>query len=334
MLLMRAEKAESRIRAVETQMTTNSKKFAAEIAGLKSRLQDLGQSSRQRRVENGARAFCQNEQATTISRLITSAQRGFEMGRLVGPPLTESEQAWIAEQRVSPKSANELRVIDACTVAWLDLSGSGAETFAHIAQNGRLTIMLVALTGAPKILRLFGRGRIILARDFVRPEHARLREAFNFLSTPSGEYPPGFRGVVVLDIDRATSSCGFSIPFFEFSRERTTLREWAEDKGRDGTLAYRQLKNSYSIDGLPSIAQQEAAAGLKPVGISIKGGYISATEYGTNPLRHLYVRLQVACALPGAFLANTTQEGLGARDGLVFAAGALFAFCLMRAART
>ena len=116
------------------------------------------------------------------------------MGRVIGPPLKESDNEWILKQRlffhataplsashrvnVSPKCAREFRIIDDRTVAWLDLTGSGSETCAHLIENGRLTILFVALNGEPKIVRLHGRGKIILPRDFKLPKHAHIMSHF------------------------------------------------------------------------------------------------------------------------------------------------------------
>jgi hypothetical protein len=158
------------------------------------------------------------------------------MGKQVGPPITDSDKQWILQQKVffhasaplsrahkvnlSPKSAAEFRVIDEHTVAWLDLSGSGSETCAHLLENGRLTIMFVALNGPPRILRLFGHGQIVLPRA-LRPggEFSHLGAHFE----GSGQANPGFRAIVLLRVVRATSSCGFSIPRYEYICERPTL---------------------------------------------------------------------------------------------------------------
>jgi len=140
---------------------------------------------------------------------------------------------------VSPKGHNCLRVLDASTVAYLDLTGSGAETAAHIAENGRVTFMWCAFEGPPRILRLYGRGETVL------PGSSRWEEL-----SPHFEMLPGARQIVVNHVERVQTSCGFTVPFLDFREERPTLLRWAEKKGEDGLQEYRAEKNRRSIDGL------------------------------------------------------------------------------------
>ena len=140
---------------------------------------------------------------------------------------------------VSPKGMDSFRVLSSTQVAYLDLTGSGNETSAHLEQNGRMTIMFCSFERNPLILRLYGRGRVV--RKF-EPEWAQWEKEFRAI--------PGSRQVVVLDIDSIQTSCGFGVPLFGKAQERSTLLEWAEKKGEDGLEEYRQQKNVVSIDGL------------------------------------------------------------------------------------
>ena len=189
----------------------------------------------------------------------------------MGPPISSADREWISRQHVffhasaplgprgrvnlSPKSAKQFRVVNDNTVCWLDYSGSGAETAAHIMENGRLTIMFVSFEGSPKILRLFGTGYFILPEDLTNPENSVFCDLFAGELPGQENYDPGFRCIVVLTVDRATHSCGYSIPFFNYISERPTLNEFSCKKGDEGMKIYRALKNSFSIDGLPGIGQ-------------------------------------------------------------------------------
>jgi hypothetical protein len=142
---------------------------------------------------------------------------------------------------LSPKGLDTLRVLDGHTVAYLDLTGSGNETAAHLLENGRITFMFCAFTGAPKILRLYGRGRAVLPDA---PEWEELRARFPDL--------PGVRQIVVAAVTRVQTSCGYAVPRMETVEQRDTLVRWAEAKGEDRLSGYRQEKNTVSIDGLPA----------------------------------------------------------------------------------
>jgi len=145
---------------------------------------------------------------------------------------------------VSPKDGASLRVLDDNTVAYLDQTGSGNETSAHIRAGGRLTIMFCAFEGPPLILRLYGRGRVHRRGG---AEYARLlAESFD------GAEPPGARQIVALEVEMVQTSCGYGAPLFDYQGERPSLLRWAESKGDDGLDAYRLEKNVLSIDGLPT----------------------------------------------------------------------------------
>ncbi len=146
---------------------------------------------------------------------------------------------------VSPKGgAGSFAVVDPTTVAYLDLTGSGVETIAHLRDNGRITVMFCTFEGGPLIVRLYGRGQAVLPDD---DRFADLR----------GRFPadvPGVRSVILVDVDRVATSCGYGVPRMTYEADRTMLREWAERKGPEGIVAYRAEKNAASIDGLPGIA--------------------------------------------------------------------------------
>jgi hypothetical protein len=143
---------------------------------------------------------------------------------------------------VSPKGLDTFRVLGPRTVAYLDLTGSGIETVAHVRENGRVTLMFCAFQGMPRILRLYGRARAIEPGDV---EWARLAE----------EFPPhlGRRCVVLVDLARIADSCGFGVPLYEFKGGRTQLAQYAERKGPAELERYKGQKNRESIDGLPGL---------------------------------------------------------------------------------
>ena len=142
---------------------------------------------------------------------------------------------------LSPKGIDTFRVLDEKTVCYLDLTGSGNETAAHIAQNGRLTIMFCSFAGAPLILRLYGKGETVHQSS----------EKWNEMSALFDDYA-GTRQIIVLHVESLQTSCGFGIPLYEFKEDRSTLIEWAENKGEEGVNQYWQEKNQTSIDGLPT----------------------------------------------------------------------------------
>jgi hypothetical protein len=143
---------------------------------------------------------------------------------------------------VSPKDGASLRILDELRVAYLDQTGSGNETAAHVRANGRLTLMFCAFEGAPMILRLYGSANVLGRRS---AEYSEL-----LASAFEGVELPGARQIVVLDIDRVQTSCGYGVPLFDYAGERDTLRRWAESKGDSGLREYRRQKNAVSIDGL------------------------------------------------------------------------------------
>jgi hypothetical protein len=142
---------------------------------------------------------------------------------------------------VSPKGIDTFRVIDEKTVGYLDLTGSGNETAAHILASRRITIMFCAFDGAANILRLYGRGEV------VRPDHVDWAKWESHFPTL-----PGQRQIILLHIDNLQTSCGWGVPKMKYVEERTKLLDWASEKGPAGVNDYQQKKNKQSIDGLPT----------------------------------------------------------------------------------
>jgi len=171
----------------------------------------------------------------------------------ITPELTE----WIGKQRmffvgtaplsaddhvnISPKGGDSFRILGPLEVMYQDYTGSGAETAAHIQENGRIVIMFCAFEGPPKIVRLHGEGTLIT------PEHPRFSE-LNALFPDN----PGTRAIIHIAVNRVSNSCGYSIPYFDFKGERDTLDRWAAAKSPEQLEVYRAKKNQRSIDGLPS----------------------------------------------------------------------------------
>ena len=164
---------------------------------------------------------------------------------------------WIAKQRLffvataplsanghvntSPKGGEAFRLLGPMEVAYQDYTGSGAETVAHLRENGRVVIMFCALEGPPKIVRLHGRGTVIT------PDHARFAELAAHFPANSGT-----RAFIHVAVNRVSSSCGFSVPFFDYREHRSTLDDWAMKQGPEKLREYRAGKNQKSIDGLPA----------------------------------------------------------------------------------
>lgn len=145
---------------------------------------------------------------------------------------------------VSPRGLDTFRILGPLEVAYLDLTGSGNESAAHVAENGRITVMFCAFAGNPKVLRLYGRGEVVTPRH---EDWQRLRPLF-----PSDL--PGVRQIMRIHVNRVKTSCGFGVPLFELVGQRDTLIEWANRKGETGLVEYRQRRNTTSMDGLPAPA--------------------------------------------------------------------------------
>ena len=140
---------------------------------------------------------------------------------------------------LSPKGLDAFRILSPTRVAYLDLTGSGNETSAHVMENGRITVMFCSFERQPMILRLYGQGTVIL------PETERWTTLENHF-----ESLPGARQLIVVDIHRVQTSCGYGVPLYDYQGQRPTLSTWAQNKGAVGIAQYQVEKGSASIDGL------------------------------------------------------------------------------------
>ena len=153
---------------------------------------------------------------------------------------------------LSPKGPiGTFRVLDGHTVAYLDMIGSGAETIAHLRENGRIVVMLCSFEGPPRILRLHGRGEVVVADD---PRFEELIERCAFDQPPVAQ---ARRAVVVVDVARIGDSCGYGVPLMSFEGLRPHMEAWASKRlrsaGRDALRDYQREKNARSLDGLPAV---------------------------------------------------------------------------------
>jgi len=170
--------------------------------------------------------------------------------------IREQERTFIAKQKMffvataplgsethinlSPKGG-EFHVLSDNKVAYMDYIGSGNETSAHLLENGRITFMFCSFDGPPNILRLYGRGKTILPNE---QEWDELSKHFNLRSYT--------RQIIVADIYKIQNSCGYSVPLYEHTGERTQAQQWADKKGAGGMEQYKEDNNRVSIDGLPT----------------------------------------------------------------------------------
>jgi Pyridoxamine 5'-phosphate oxidase len=143
---------------------------------------------------------------------------------------------------VSPKGLDSFRILGPKRVAYLDLIGSGVETIAHVKENGRIVLMFCAFQGPPKIVRLHGHARVVEPAG----------EEFADLATRFPVYE-STRAIIVVELTRISTSCGFGVPLLKFENERTQLQAWAQRKGPEGLKIYREEKNRRSVDGLPGV---------------------------------------------------------------------------------
>lgn len=144
---------------------------------------------------------------------------------------------------LSPKGLDTFRILDPNTVAYLDLTGSGIETVAHVKENGRIVLMFCAMEGPPKILRLHGRGRVIEPRE---AEFASLRRQFP-------EFP-GVRAIVAIELTGISDSCGYGVPLYRYEGERNQYAAWTKKLGGEGLDTYQREHNRQSIDGMPGLS--------------------------------------------------------------------------------
>jgi len=181
--------------------------------------------------------------------------------------IDEHQRAWIARQplfftatapraedghmNVSPKGPiGTLRVLDPHTVAYLDVVGSGAETIAHLRENGRIVIMLCAFSGPPRVLRLHGRGEVVLPED-ERFDALLARGAFAEPTSPEGR-----RAIVLVEVTRVGDSCGYGVPLMSYEGERphqaASVAKKLRTGGPEAMLRYQAERNARSLDGLPA----------------------------------------------------------------------------------
>jgi len=142
---------------------------------------------------------------------------------------------------LSPKGMDCFRVLSESRVAYMDIVGSGNETSAHILENGRLTIMFCAFEGPPNILRLYGTGYTVL------PGHSKWQDL-----APHFNLQLATRQIIVSEVHKVQTSCGFSVPYYDYAGERDHAQKWAEKKGAEGLESYKEEKNRISLDGLPT----------------------------------------------------------------------------------
>ncbi|MBN4077717.1 pyridoxamine 5'-phosphate oxidase family protein [Nitrospina gracilis] len=142
---------------------------------------------------------------------------------------------------LSPKGMDSLRILNSNQLIWLNLTGSGNETAAHLLEQPRMTLMFCAFEGKPLILRVYGKAKAIHPRDEEWVEHI---DRFSKI--------PGSRQMFLLDVESAQTSCGFAVPNYQYHEDRDGLVSWAEKMGEDGVKNYWKEKNQVSIDGKPT----------------------------------------------------------------------------------
>ena len=177
--------------------------------------------------------------------------------------ITPQLSAWIGQQHMffvataplagdghinaSPKGLDCFRIVSPRQVAYLDVTGSGAETVAHLRENGRIVVMFCAFTGPPKIVRLHGMGRVVTKAS---SDWSEWNEKFPPL--------PGARAVIVIEVQRVSDSCGHGVPKMDFKEDRDAIPRWVTTKGEEAMTAYRLERNARSLDGLPALDSQDA----------------------------------------------------------------------------
>jgi len=144
---------------------------------------------------------------------------------------------------VSPKGLNTFRILGPRRVAYLDLTGSGIETAAHLKENGRIVLMFCAFQGPPKIVRLYGKGSVVEPHQ---PEFSTLKNYFDPIE--------GERAIIAVELNRISDSCGYSVPLLKHEGDRHQLTAWARNLGAEGLHKYRKEKNRSSIDALPGLS--------------------------------------------------------------------------------
>jgi len=178
--------------------------------------------------------------------------------------IDEKLAAWIRQQHVffvataplspeghvncSPKGGDSLRILGPMQIAYLDYTGSGAETAAHLRENGRIVVMFCAFEGKPNVVRLHGQAKVLTPGQ----------DGFDELAS---HFPAnlGSRALVHIQVTRVSTSCGYGVPLYQFQADRDLLDKWAAVKGETGLEKYRATKNAVSIDGLPAFSPSEAS---------------------------------------------------------------------------
>lgn len=145
---------------------------------------------------------------------------------------------------LSPKGFDSFRILGPRTVAYLDVTGSGVETIAHLKENGRIVLMFCSFQGPPKIVRLHGHGRAVEPHQ---PEFAALSSHFPAYDS--------VRSIILVEVTRVSDSCGYGVPLMQLEDTRQQHFAWAEKKGPEGLKTYRRQKNSRSIDGLQGLSE-------------------------------------------------------------------------------
>jgi hypothetical protein len=151
---------------------------------------------------------------------------------------------------LSPKGHDTLRVLDGNTMAFLDYGGSGVETIAHLRENSRITIMMCAFEGPTKIYRFQGKGEVVTPLD----------EGFEQLSALFGEKEMGVRAIIRIHVTRISDSCGFGVPLYQYQQQRRVSPDYVKKHGVEAIREYIWDNNEVSIDGLPGVTEEEAAA--------------------------------------------------------------------------
>jgi hypothetical protein len=170
--------------------------------------------------------------------------------------ITSELQAWLSNQKIffvataplskeahlncSPKGGDTFRVLNGSEVAYLDLTGSGVETIAHLQENSRIVVMFCAFQGAPRIVRIHGKGEVFYPGT---PPFDRMINLFPDIR--------GIRSIIRIKVSRLSDSCGYAVPLYNFVGHRDVLEKWCDKKGPQGLVEYRKIKNAKSIDDLP-----------------------------------------------------------------------------------
>ena len=189
--------------------------------------------------------------------LLAGVWKGREMGKEY-TEIDERIQKWMARQHMffvstapsssdglincSPKGLDSLRVLGPHALAYVDTGGSGIETVAHLKDNGRITLMMCAFEGPPKIFRFYGRGIA------VEPHHDEFDELL-------AQFPdmPAARNIIRIDVERIIDSCGYGVPLYEFQSHRDSLPNYFSKQSDEDIQAYRRKRNTESLEGLPGL---------------------------------------------------------------------------------